>query len=838
MGHICWVLLVIEAGEKMKKEPYFIFIILGVFLVIFSTFKEAGAMAVWTENATAKIRPNTPPKLSRKNVVLKAAKNEFEPFQLIVHADGGNLSGVDVTVSNLSDGRGNAIPSGAIMIYKEAFINITTQSTTQGATGEWPDALIPKKDEYAGEVRNAFPFSLSSGRNQPVWIEVYIPPTLPAGLYTGSATVTATGQTPIVIPIELTVWNFSLPSTSTLKSVHSTDYQYLSIGHGLGSFTDPPTPAHIRLISLYAKSNLLHRVTSDYLPAPHALGGFLSNGKINWSAFDATFGPFLDGTVQLPGEKLPGAKMTTYRMSISNHQTDVPFLQDIATHFRSKGWFDRLFEYTFDEPKEANSADWETIRSRARALHQADPELRSLVTTHFDRAKKMGISTDVDLITPNIRHMDDKPGFGSTLVGNQRSKYPAETWWYQACDSHGCGIVGGGSDDPGGYHLDWPTYMIDLPGMFSRVMEWQTFKYGLQGELYFDMVYAYRGSPWSNQHYFGGNGDGTFYYPGTPARIGGTTHIPIESIRLKLLREGMEDYEYMHLLKTYGEKAYADEQVARVVTRTYQWSKDPLVLYDAREKMALRLLVHTGTGEIPAPEPPPVPEPPAPGPPKEVLSAEITAKVSENDPWIVEFHGAVGGNAQGTVGYAWDFGDGESGSTANTDHRYSRSGSYTVVLKATDAAGREGSASRVISVTGVSGAPVAQWSMRQEESPLTYSFDASQSSGGDGTLTEYLWDFGDDTTGAGEKVEHDYKLAGIYQVKLTVTNSSQKSAAAVHSILVGGDPPPPSPGGKGGGCSIDPASDPTGHYEAIAYLLQFFAPFWGIILKKAGSLLF
>ncbi|MDC4203900.1 MAG: DUF4091 domain-containing protein [Candidatus Manganitrophus sp.] len=165
--------------------------------------------------------------------------------------------------------------------------------------------------------------------------------------------------------------------------------------------------------------------------------------------------------------------------------------------------------------------------------------------------------------------------------------------------------------DSEGYHLDWPAYMIDLPAMFSRIMEWQAFKYNVQGELYYDMVYAYgQRDPWVNQYDFGGNGDGTLYYPGRPNKIGGTSHIPIESIRLKLLREGMEDYEYMHLLKTLGEEAYADEQVAQVVTNVYTWSKNPLLLYDAREKMGSRISVLQG-GANPAPTPTPEPPPPA-----------------------------------------------------------------------------------------------------------------------------------------------------------------------------------------------------------------------------------
>ncbi len=71
-----------------------------------------------------------------------------------------------------------------------------------------------------------------------------------------------------------------------------------------------------------------------------------------------------------------------------------------------------------------------------------------------------------------------------------------------------------------------------------------------KGELYYSMneAYGHSNDPWTNVRLFGGNGDGTLFYPGRPDRIGGHTDIPIESIRLKLIREGMEDYEYLALL--------------------------------------------------------------------------------------------------------------------------------------------------------------------------------------------------------------------------------------------------------------------------------------------------
>jgi hypothetical protein len=595
----------------MQREKLIIYAMVTSFLTLIAltfllTAEAAGGMVVWSDHATVKIRPKSPVKADQSSVTLKAARNEFEAFQLIVTADASSLSGVDVTVSDLTDAHGNILPSGSIMIYKEAFLNVKTPSTIQGGSGEWPDALIPKKDEYVGEVRNSFPFSVEAGRNQPIWIELYIPKDTPAGLFRGSATVMADGESPIIVPIALTVWNFTLPSTATLKSAYAIDYHNLSKGHFNTKFS-PTNRSHLALTELYAKANLLHRITSSFLPGPQMLGGMDGAGP-NWAPFDATFGPYLDGTVSLPGGKLPGGRMTTYQMSMGDHETDIPFLKNIALHFKEKGWFDRLFQYTCDEPRPdpTHTCIFSDIKLRAEALHQADPALRTLVTTSIQKAEKYNVAGFIDIFAPTIRFLDDKwiqSRFAEVpeselMVGNQRSKYGSEVWWYQACGSHGCGVMGGGPLDPDAYHTDWPAYMIDLPAMFNRVMEWQAYKYNIQGELYFDMVYSYgKKDPWVSQFAFGGNGDGTLYYPGTPEKIGGKRHIPIESIRLKLLREAQEDYEYMHLLTQFKESAYADEQVAAIVTNTYTWNREPMDLYAAREKMADRILTHTAPGE-------------------------------------------------------------------------------------------------------------------------------------------------------------------------------------------------------------------------------------------------
>jgi MYXO-CTERM domain-containing protein len=130
---------------------------------------------------------------------------------------------------------------------------------------------------------------------------------------------------------------------------------------------------------------------------------------------------------------------------------------------------------------------------------------------------------------------------------------------------------------------------IDESAISNRMMQWMDFKYQVSAELYYDTTYAMSDNTrnaWQTQYEFGNNGDGSIWYPGKPAVIGGTHDIPVESIRMKMLREGMQDYEYLNLLTTLGDSAFAQTELGKVVTSGGSFTSDPGVLDQARLDMA------------------------------------------------------------------------------------------------------------------------------------------------------------------------------------------------------------------------------------------------------------
>jgi hypothetical protein len=84
-------------------------------------------------------------------------------------------------------------------------------------------------------------------------------------------------------------------------------------------------------------------------------------------------------------------------------------------------------------------------------------------------------------------------------------------------------------------------------------MEWASYLERVDGELYYSVTVNSKirggGDCWDSANYYGGNGDGYLIYAGTPERIGGTQGIPIESIRMKQVRDGFEDHSWLTILE-------------------------------------------------------------------------------------------------------------------------------------------------------------------------------------------------------------------------------------------------------------------------------------------------
>ena len=171
--------------------------------------KTAPYCSVWWAPGATKIKRTDPLPLRRsETVVIRAAKNEYEPYQIVL-VPGKAAATVRVEAGPLRQDSGAEISAPNVAVARVAYVTVKQPTDAYGAAGDWPDPLPP----YDG------PFAAPGGENSPLWITVFVPPTARAGDYRGSVTISSEDwPAAVVVPVRLHVWDFALPATPSIRS--------------------------------------------------------------------------------------------------------------------------------------------------------------------------------------------------------------------------------------------------------------------------------------------------------------------------------------------------------------------------------------------------------------------------------------------------------------------------------------------------------------------------------------------------------------------------------------------------------------------------------------------
>jgi PKD repeat protein len=129
--------------------------------------------------------------------------------------------------------------------------------------------------------------------------------------------------------------------------------------------------------------------------------------------------------------------------------------------------------------------------------------------------------------------------------------------------------------------------------------------------------------------------------------------------------------------------------------------------------------------------------------------------------------------------YAWEFGDGETSTSADPTHVYAGAGSRVARLTVTDDDGGTTTVEHLITVVAPNVLPTADFT--HEVDGLTVDF-TSTSTDSDGTIVSYLWEFGDGETSAEQSPSHTFAAGGAVDVKLTVTDDRGGVASKTTSV--------------------------------------------------------
>ena len=267
---------------------------------------------------------------------LAAARNEYEPL-LVVFKGAQTITGVQCTLMI----GGKALPTAVYRVGYVSVVNITDCESLDGP-GDYPDPLIPDVDSFVHEKRNAFPLTVPSGESRQVLVDVFVPPGTPAGDYTGSVTITTSGGggttmtsgggggTLTKLPFQLTVHNFSLPSTASMGSEYGITSRSILAGHQLcrpGALCPAnasDAAERFALFTRYLDMGLMHRISAaSQLDDPRWQVPTLdSNGSwpvvAAWSdseTFERAYGSFVSQAGRTLPFGLVGARLTGVRLT-------------------------------------------------------------------------------------------------------------------------------------------------------------------------------------------------------------------------------------------------------------------------------------------------------------------------------------------------------------------------------------------------------------------------------------------------------------------------------------------------------------------------------------------
>jgi hypothetical protein len=272
-------------------------------------------------------------------------------------------------------------------------------------------------------------------------------------------------------------------------------------------------------------------------------------------------------------------------MTTTNRSKALRYYSDINKYVKENGWDKRAYVYMLDEPN--LKENYEEVLALGALVHEAAPELRCLVVeqTYKQSPDWPDMDPAIDIWCPLFAFIDRE-------TVNEKIAGGDEVWSYTAL-----------SQRAPDYHpkysevrdYDSPYWHLDALLTSYRTPTWLNRQYNINGLLYWSVVTISRTftgvmDPWllpafseSDSQF---NAGGYLLYPGVPCGIDG----PLSCIRLKNLRDGMEDYEYFVLLEEMGGKDAVMKFVSEVAPEWWATSEDPKQILATRAAIAAEIV--------------------------------------------------------------------------------------------------------------------------------------------------------------------------------------------------------------------------------------------------------
>ena len=529
------------------------------------------------------------------SVNLFGAHNEIISFNLVIEAPRRNLEQLSVVFDRLDGPGGAQIASRAaaddalfdyrgrnIELFYTRYLQIRGLSrlgyetyderhiparlrrpySGSSGTGGWEDR--PDHDRFYPDIAVPYEkvqrFDVSQGNSQSIWVDIYLPKTLPVGLFQGSISIYEGAGLAKEIPVTLKVRNFVLPDIPAAKTMLYLGYpdinmRYLGYGYAQSNGDE-------QLITAIRNRHfqMAHRHKISLIDANDDYGASSDRPSPGWI-------PRLSGALfqAEQGYEGPGAGVGNGVFSIGtygswNWRTDTEMRSHSDAWVR---WFDNnspgtdYFLYLIDEVY-----DFAKIRGWAQTINN-NPGPGSRLVSFATVAAPLAFANAPDL---------DQP-CSTGGIGLPEQWQVAANYYTSRSDKRFC-FYNGRRPQSG-------SFMTDDDGIALRQLPWAQYKLGVQRWFYWESTYynnfqagAGQTNVFQQARTFGGasgtdsvlgetgwnysNGDGVLFYPGTDKLFPQDSYGlrgPIASLRLKHWRRGIQDVDYIMLASQVNPQA-------------------------------------------------------------------------------------------------------------------------------------------------------------------------------------------------------------------------------------------------------------------------------------------
>ena len=524
------------------------------------------SLALWSAPSMERISRTAPPR-SADVITLAAARNAWESVQLIVSATAADQAQAAFVITPFTTVDGSTLPPA--QLYQEGYVKVTTASPHSPlGIGEYPDALIPAAD--AKPAKEYFPESY----NQPWWLEQFIPADATPGLY--RATVTCQDKdSKRTLEIELTVWPITLPDRTTLRSSFGANWCRVAEIHNLPAFASSSVLRS--KVKEYQTLLAAHRLTPEpmYPDIEVAADGTLKSFPVE------ELRPYFE-KLHATSFALPICAKWPFADPLGKHRAaTIKYLANVIQAMHKQGWAGSCFvDCPVDEPASAKA--YADVRAWGAICHAAAEKtglpVPLLCTISPTPHPEWGsLIHSVDTWVPSVADILTDSEAQKSIIKSRQTEGEI-VWAYTAMVNYPDTFSEAHPENPVDHHP--PTWLIDYAPMNYRITAWQCAANHWQGLLYWDSIHWNAESdPWQDPATFTEpgrvyNGDGCLVYPSPKG--------PLASLRMKWLRQGMEDHCLLELARQAGLGELVTQELQRIAPGIADWSADPKNLLEAR----------------------------------------------------------------------------------------------------------------------------------------------------------------------------------------------------------------------------------------------------------------